>query len=1278
MATDWPMWRYDAARTSSTPHELPESLHLIWERHLPTPKRAWSQQEDDADKLAFDVSYEPVVSNGLIYVPSMVRDRMTAYDAANGEEVWRFYTDGPIRFAPIAYNGMLYFVSDDGYLYCLDALDGTQKWKFRGSPTTQRQILGNERLIDTWPARGAPVIKDGIVYFAAGVWPHMGIFLHALDTVTGEVIWTNSGSGQHFTAQVHQSAGSHSGPAPQGYLAASGDMLMVPSGRSRPAAYRRSTGEFLYFTLVPRPWDRYPGMGGYAIMIKGDYFHIHGEANRLSDGQPLLQVRTPHLEILSTEERLQNRRAIRSIDHLPPGNISIANLQQELIGALHGRIASYDSGLKKVQMEVTDRRGEESIVEKYVLQELWAFDTDPPVNQVFLQAGSRIYGSGANGAIIAIDRPTGEDGELPNVQQIGVIEGTPWSMLAAEGRLYVVSEEGRIYCFSDEQFSGNVMVHKEPVIEIDSHKSRRAKLASEIVKNSGVNEGYAIVIGSENLNFLEELIRQTELHFIVVSHERNKLTKIRRYFDGAGVYGSRLSVLGGDPFSLNLPPYFADLIVIENWNFETATPELLQQVYSSLRPYGGKVYLPVTNDEDDQWLLDLINTSQLENAEFTLKDNFIKIIRSGPLPNTGQWTHQNANSANTLVSSDDIQAPFGVLWFGGPTNEDVLPRHGRGPTPHVAGGRLIILGRDILSARDVYTGRLLWRKKLRDIGLPYDNVNHQAGADHVGSPYVTKVDAVYVRFEGKILKLDPDTGETVAEFYPGGQPGEETPVPLGYIGVWDDLLIAGVEAQFFDDSRPGRRDNWNATSSSKLVVMNRNTGERLWEREAEFGFRHNAIVLAAGRVFLVDRLSDGVLDLLTRRGQTIEGVPQLIALDARTGEEIWNNRQDVFGSWLGYSEEHDILLQSSRIPVDRRQALPDEPRPGERMDAYRGRDGKLVWKGDFSYRNAPILHGDKLILHQDIYDLFTGEPYQRIHPVTGEQISWTYAPSSNCGQIVASNHLLTFRRGTASYYDLNNAWGTGDISGIRAGCTPNMIPADGVLSIPDYTRTCVCQYQLQTSLALVHMDEAEKWLVDVLEPSSGPVKRIGKNFGARGYTMDNVGTLWAAYPAINVFGGTSKESPFYEQTQNVGSGTPEQIAVHVMPDNPGWTRFYHHSSLFDGEEVPAWVVSSGIEGMDSVALTLAEYGKEREYTVRMYFSEPGSATGGQRVFSVFLQGQSVLENLDIRTQAGSTRRGFMKEFTNVSVQDILRVDFHSDPNTVYPPVISGIEVILHN
>ncbi len=123
-----------------------------------------------------------------------------------------------------------------------------------------------------------------------------------------------------------------------------------------------------------------------------------------------------------------------------------------------------------------------------------------------------------------------------------------------------------------------------------------------------------------------------------------------------------------------------------------------------------------------------------------------------------------------------MRAPLTLLWYGGPSNRNVLPRHGTGPVPQVVGGRLFILGGDTIQARDVFTGRKLWIRELPGIGEYYTNTFHQPGAEHVGSPYVSLDDGIYCipgNARDTILRLDPATGQTVARFRsPAGPDGE--------------------------------------------------------------------------------------------------------------------------------------------------------------------------------------------------------------------------------------------------------------------------------------------------------------------------------------------------------------------------------------------------------------------------------------------------------------------------------------------------------------------------
>ena len=122
---DWPTWRHDANRTAATAAALPGSMSLQWKSDLPAPRPAFARDL----RLCFDLSYEPVAMGNTLFVPSMVTDSVTALDADTGAVRWTVYADGPVRFAPVAWQEKVYFVSDDGCLYCLRASDGAQVWK---------------------------------------------------------------------------------------------------------------------------------------------------------------------------------------------------------------------------------------------------------------------------------------------------------------------------------------------------------------------------------------------------------------------------------------------------------------------------------------------------------------------------------------------------------------------------------------------------------------------------------------------------------------------------------------------------------------------------------------------------------------------------------------------------------------------------------------------------------------------------------------------------------------------------------------------------------------------------------------------------------------------------------------------------------------------------------------------------------------------------------------------------------------------------------------------
>jgi hypothetical protein len=185
----------------------------------------------------------------------------------------------------------------------------------------------------------------------------------------------------------------------------------------------------------------------------------------------------------------------------------------------------------------------------------------------------------------------------------------------------------------------------------------------------------------------------------VVKADAGQVAALRRRLDEAGLYGRRVHVVAGDPAEMRFPPYLASRIEVEAIGDEAGA--LAQKAFASLRPYGGEALIRGTAA-----VLDAIakEAGKWPGAKVEPGPGTIRLIREGALQGSAAWTHHYGDVANSVVSADElVKPPLGLLWFGGPSNDDILPRHGHGPSPQVVGGRLFIEGPDALRAVDVYT-----------------------------------------------------------------------------------------------------------------------------------------------------------------------------------------------------------------------------------------------------------------------------------------------------------------------------------------------------------------------------------------------------------------------------------------------------------------------------------------------------------------------------------------------------------------------------------------------
>ncbi len=1227
--SDWPMWRYDQARRGFAEINLPGNPVLLWTRQMEEPKWCWPFQYEDyytsgnpdrIGKVAFDISYEPVIGEGKLFVPSMVSDRITAFSAETGKELWHYYAGGPVRFAPVYDAGKVYFVSDDGYLYCLDAGTGELTWKYKGS-YTGRMVLGNERVISMWPARGAPVIMDGIIYFAAGIMPFEGIFIHAVDAVSGNKIWINSTVGSIWTLYQHGGAYSYGGPVPQGYLAINGDKLIVPGGRTTPAVFDRKTGELLYFNQATGMVGK--GAGGYRVFAADNWFFNHGILYSMDDGAQFGPV---------------------------PGDV----ITDDAFIGVHGNsLFAHKSEVKTVEVEIADRLQRGALSKNHELEKLWEANIDG-IDRLFFKTSSHFVISkneGRAASLVAI----ADDGGPGKVVWEYNTDGEIWNMLAADGKLYAVTREGKIYCFGTDLDGPAKHYTYRP--ETFTPQAKSAELASSIIQKSGASAGYGMVYGGDNDDLIKALVDNSSMHIVVVEPDEEKVMTLRRTFDKAGIYGSRVSVINGDQNSSAFLQYIYDVVVINGSGY---SGEQVMKAFNSLRPYGGTAFFTGAGNDFSR----TVNSLALENGKLQIDNDFAMLTREGALPGSDQWTHQLGNASNRTYSDDElVKPPMGTLWFGGPSNLNALSRHHHGPIPQVAGGRTIILGVETISARCVYTGREIWIREIPGIGHPFASLEHEKlfregnevfigghpGSIFLGSPYVSLEDVVYIIDGERLLTLDAATGEIKVEFrLPAIRDIKVS--EFGSLMVSGDFLITTIDPQYFDDGMPGDI-NWNATSSSVLLVMDRHTGELIWSKRAKTGFRHNAIIASDDRLFLIDGLSEGVVEILQRRGLDEEISSVLMALDLKTGEELWTWDEEVVGTFLGHYDDKNILLQGGL-----RGHLKDEPR--DRLIAHNSLTGEKIWESRQPYSGPLGLHPDMIISGKPddpTLNPYTGEHMLREHPLTGEDYRWNWHKYYGCGTMNTSKYMVIFRSGTAGYADLMNYGGTTNFGGFRTGCTNNMVAADGMLSAPDYTRTCTCSYPLQTSVGLAHMPDAriEMWTLNRLGTGNEAIRSLGINFAGQGNRMEN-GVLWLEYPKV----------------YGLGPDLPVKI------ESGSHTYFRNHATWIEnGDEKYDWVASYGAKDITSVSVDLIPEGStgEKYYNVTLFFAEPEDISAGERIFDVSVQGEKVLENFDIVREAGGSRRVLRKEFRGVKVTGSLNIEFSEN---MYSTVISGIEIVM--
>ena len=1274
-AADWPTYRHDVARSGATAEALVPPLTQAWvyrPRHAPRP--AWPPPVGwFPARTAYDRAYHVVVSGGSVYFGSSADDKVYCLDAATGRERWSVFTEGPVRLAPTVWRGRVYVGSDDGWVYCLDARDGTLRWKFHAAPKPRR-VLGAGRMMSPWPVRTSVLVDRGIAYFAAGLFPSESVFVYAVRAEDGRLVWRNDTCGQRYVYLPHGGAEGFSGLAPQGALLASRDRLYVPTGRSVPAALDRRDGRLVFWQSATQrkggvyallcddvllsgtkrfsAYDSQTGKDVFAC-YPGQRIIVTPERSYLLMRQSLAAVdRQAHTRLARREKILSDKRLPVFYRHRSL-KLKLAALGKKRAPATQpsrkeqkwaAQVEAYAATLKPLDEELKRVRKDLGACVK------WQCRT-PGACSLILTRG--VLYAGGSGAVCAVDAASGK------VLWNGKVEGNPYGLAVADGRLLVSTDNGRIYCFAKagtgaEPGRGDKTAPgpTPSPYPTDTLSPVYAAAADAIVKQTGITKGYCLVLGCGTGRLAYELAKRTELTICGIDDNAGAVAAARRALDRAGLYGTRVSVIQGSPDRLPFANYFANLVVSDRVLVNGKPYGSAKEMHRVLKPLGGTALLgqPVQAKAackrlDPSALRRWWAKVPSAKLEVTTTDGVWARVTRGALPGAGQWTHQYADAGNSGCSTDTrVRCPLGVLWFGLPGPARMVNRHLRPAGPLSVGGRLFVQGDHVVMAYDAYNGLRLWERKITGAR------RLKVGAD--ASNLAASPDSLFVAVGDQCLRLDAATGKTRATY--AAPPGPDgTKRRWGWVACWGKLLLGsarheapGVKPYGYDHNTNAAK-HFHGDGVFALDLDPPKAGQARWVYRGTM-IPHSAIAMGAGRVFLVD----GEQVLPPKPGPRDV---RLVALDATSGKVCWQ-RTVALAEPIAYAWDrmrgraliyaHDKLVIGGSFGANG-------------MLVVSAKDGRTVWSVQQKHVWRPLVVGDTVIAGPYAYDLSTGKQRTRRHPMTGQDVPWQMARAHGCGTISACPNALFFRSGCVGLYDLKSDSGTGNWGGMRAGCWVNVIAAGGLVLIPEATAWCSCSYPIQTTVALEPVSRHEEWAVLTTSGAATPVEHLAVNLGAPGDKRDADGTLWLGYPRP---GGRL--------------GMKFKLGDTVLK-GMGWFRRNADYVTIRGTDKP-WIYASGCRGLVRCTLPLVGKGQAPGvYTVSLGFCDPDDNKPGVRVFDIKLQGKVVAAGFDVVRAAGAPDTAVVKTFSAVRVTGALTVDLSpraGAPSARQAPLLNSIEV----
>jgi len=1079
--------------------------------------------------VEFDCAPQPVMAGGLVYFGSNTDDTLRAIEASTGKARWQFTAGGPIRFAPAIAAGNAYVASDDGRLYCLDAATGELIWTFHAA-IGYDQILGNGRMISRWPLRSGVLVKDGVAYVTAGMWPAEGVFVYALDAETGRVLWCNDTSNAMWMDQPHGGAYAITGVVPQGYLLASKDLLLVPTGRAVPAAYDRSTGRLLYYRQAT---NRLRG-GVWACIdeARGQFFSRSDSRSR---------------------EMVAYSLASGDRGERQPGD-------QMVIGP-DAQYAAFESELSGPG---------------------WRASHTGRVHSLAL-AGETLLAGGEN-IITAYDASTGK-----RVWQAEV-EGETRGIAVADGRLVAATSEGIIYCFEHRVRTGGQPVriggaHKNAPSDTETPAIRQVL---PLVEKYGLTRGYALVVGSSDARLAEAIAAQTSLHVLtVLCDEAEVAAERRRLLAETDLYGARIAVqCVEDPSDLPYAPYFASLVVVCGEAGGLSGKEL----YRVLRPCGGVMCFTGAGRTNVEELLEEGGVPREEIESW----GDMKVVVRGKLPGAFDWDSEVSCDQRVrwplelLWFGGPGPARMTDRHWGAPTPVAANGRY------FVIGEHHLIAvdaynGCE-LWARPVANAlsrplQLLTGLAADDenVYLTFGHASYQLDAqtgEQVKIYGDFKPSERYSLAQPRVFKFKVD------ERHSGTIAFKNSPAGLQVaLRTVDPALTRWDAWELFFDFRPRskRAELYGPGIFQEVVQLKSGTCRPgIGPQHPEVSVTPRASGSGSDITLLLpwDEISKitefkpvefaFAAVLVSDDGQ---GMRKTSVMGDRYAYVI-NNGWPTFV--LDSREGVTPPAATSAVPVVPWNELPGVARqPGGRLPSRPGAEASSGWRGFWQKQLGGRLPGRSR-------DETPPEGLSRIHPFTAQAQPKSYRKAYGCAGTISSATMDFFRSGTLGSFDFEDDSGIRNFGGMKPGCgfSGGLLPALGLLISNEASSGCACSYNLQCSLALAPAEgrSNEDWAIHYSKAQPGTsLQGTALNLGAPGDRRDREGALWLGIP--RPWNGEARRREGFSLT----------VPLHLEGFRGGDSYRVNADRVTVGGTDRPWIYASGYRGLKSAVLDLSFY-----------------------------------------------------------------------------------------